>query len=80
MRAVIFDDSLLVSPWAARESSKTSPLLEVARQASGNSFYSTFRFHFNRLWVQSVDKSEAAARAGGFKSARVQRQATTASA
>jgi len=80
VRAVIFDDSLLVSPWVPREASKPSPVLEVTREAAGISFYSTFRFHFNRLWVRSIDKREAASRAAGFKSARLRRPATAESA
>jgi hypothetical protein len=62
VRAIIFDDSLLVSPWVPRETSSASPFLEVARDAAEASFYSAFRFHFARLWATAVNGKGAAAR------------------
>jgi hypothetical protein len=49
-RAVVFDDSALVSPWAPREKDPSFPFLELACAAPKPSLYEGFRRELVRLW------------------------------
>ena len=74
LRAIVFDESILISPWVARETNTPSPFLEVGREAAEPTLYAAFRFHCARLWISSAPKQEASARTNGFKSAAVRRE------
>ena len=52
-RAIVFDDSVLVSPWQPKENASV-PVIEVMRKAPEASLYETFRRHFARLWAFSL--------------------------
>jgi len=54
MRAVIFDESMVVFPWRPLVHTVDMPCLEVARQSAVPSFYETFRRDFARLWKSGV--------------------------
>ena len=54
MRAVIFDEVMLVSPWGARVDVAEVPYLEVARKSDTPTFYETFRRSFARLWGSAI--------------------------
>lgn len=74
-RAIVFDESILVSPWVPRETNTPSPFLEIGREAAEPTLYGAFRFHCVRVWTSAAPKQEAAARANGFKSGVVRREA-----
>ncbi len=52
MRAVFFDDSLMVFP--PQEQKHDLPCLEIARDSDLPSFYETFRRDFARMWQGAV--------------------------
>jgi hypothetical protein len=56
-RAIVFDDSVLVSPWQPKENAPL-PVIEVMRKAPEASLYETFRRHFARLWSFSIAEAE----------------------
>ncbi len=75
IRAILFDDAILVAPFVARESTTPSHFLEVAKEASEPTLYAAFRFYLARLWALSAGKQEAAAKANGFRSVVVRKEA-----
>ncbi len=52
MRAVFFDDSVVVFP--PQDSHHDDPCLEIGRRSDVQSFYETFRRDFSRLWQGGV--------------------------
>lgn len=56
-RAIVFDESVLVSPWQPKENMPW-PVMEVMRKAPEASLYETFRRHFARLWAFSLAEGE----------------------
>ncbi|MBI4606867.1 MAG: hypothetical protein HY721_33295 [Planctomycetes bacterium] len=74
VRVVIFDESAFVSAWVPRENVTPAAVLEVAREARGPTLFEAFRLQFARLWTAALQKGEASAKAGGFKSVAFRRQ------
>jgi hypothetical protein len=50
VRALVFDQSVLVWPWHPRESQIPLPVLEVLKGTTQPTFYEAFRRNFARLW------------------------------
>ncbi len=56
MRAVIFDDAMMVCPWGPHIFNADMPCLEIRRRSDAPSFYETFRRDAARLWKNAVSQ------------------------
>lgn len=54
IRAVIFDESMIVFPWGPQALRGDTPCLQVARLPRAPSFYETFRRSFSTQWKKAV--------------------------
>ena len=79
-RALLFDESILVSPWVPRESNAISCFLDVAKTAAETTLYSALRYQCARVWAMSANQQDAAQKANGFKSMAVRREPVPAQA
>lgn len=57
MRAVFFDDSVVVFPPQADHRTHEDPCLEIGRRSDVPTFYETFRRDFSRMWQSGVGQS-----------------------
>lgn len=73
IRALLFDDTVLVSPWTPREATMPVALIEIAREAQGATLFESYRFMIARLWSAASSREDASAKAQGFKSAAFRR-------
>lgn len=49
-RLILFDDSVLVSPWVPKEQGEPVSSIDVSRRSPTPSLHEGFRYHFARLW------------------------------